>query len=210
MNRAFTTKRESQERNSDFSFANERREKTRSSGFTLIEVVITVALFIVLMFGVAQLYVVYGRIITLQQSAIGVALGGSGTMDAVRTAALQADHVVATHTFSGIVRDSATTTAVFELPAVDPSGAIIASAYDYVAVYASGSNAYRVIDAAPGSSRLSGEKLLTNVLGGLSFAYDNASFPSVTSVTVDATTTALVRGQTTQTHLQEHIYLRNL
>jgi prepilin-type N-terminal cleavage/methylation domain-containing protein len=210
MTRAFTTKRVSQKRNSDFSFTNERWERTRSSGFTLIEILITIALFAILMFGISQLYLVYGRAVTLQESSIGIALGGSSIVDAVRTAALQAGQVVATHTFSGVVYESATTTAIFELPAVDTSGAIITNTYDYIAISASGSNVYRIVDAASGSARLSGEKRLTGALGELSFTYDNASFPSVASIIVDATTTALVRGTTRQTHLREHIYLRNL
>jgi Tfp pilus assembly protein FimT len=44
MNRGFTTKRVSQKGNSDFSFANERREKNRSSGFTLLEILIVIAM----------------------------------------------------------------------------------------------------------------------------------------------------------------------
>lgn len=43
-NRAFTTKRAGQKENSYFSFANERREETRSSGFTLIETLIAVSI----------------------------------------------------------------------------------------------------------------------------------------------------------------------
>lgn len=43
-NRAFTTKREKQKRNSYFSFANERWEKTQSSGFTLIETLVAVSI----------------------------------------------------------------------------------------------------------------------------------------------------------------------
>lgn len=178
--------------------------------FTLIEVVITVALSAILMLAVTQLYVVYGRVITFQKSSIAVALGGSAIMDAARTAGLQAKSVVAAHTFSGISYNSGTTTAIFELPAVDASGAIIANAYDYIGIHASGTSAYRFIDAAPGSSRISGEKQLTSVLNALSFAYDNPSFPAVTSITVNATTSAVIRGETTQMHQSEHIYLRNL
>lgn len=43
MNR-FTTKRESKKRNSDFSFANERWQKTQSSGFTLIETMVAISI----------------------------------------------------------------------------------------------------------------------------------------------------------------------
>jgi len=41
---ASTTKRESQKRNSYFSFANERREQIQSSGFTLVETMIAVTI----------------------------------------------------------------------------------------------------------------------------------------------------------------------
>lgn len=179
-------------------------------GFTLIEVVITIALFVVLMFGLSQLYIVNNRVVTLQRASLDVALDASSIVDAVRSAASQADHVMVSHTFSGVPYTSATTTVIFELPAIDSSGNIIANTYDYITIYSSGANVYRIIDAASLSERLSGTKQLADVLGGLSFTYDVASFPSVASVTVNATTSALIRGQTTETHLREHIYLRNL
>jgi prepilin-type N-terminal cleavage/methylation domain-containing protein len=181
-----------------------------SRAFTLIEIVITVALSAILMLAITQLYVVYGRVILFQKSSINVALGGSSIMDATRTAGLQAKQVVATRLFSGINYTSGATTTIFELPAIDASGTIIPNEYDYIAIYASSTSVYRLVEAAPGSSRISGEKQLTNVLEALNFTYDNPSFLLVTSVTVDATTSAVVRGETAQTHLREHIYLRNL
>ncbi|MDO8566682.1 MAG: hypothetical protein Q7R58_00830 [bacterium] len=185
-------------------------KKNWSRAFTLIETIITVTLFVILMLAITQLYIVYGRIITFQQSTIAVALGGSSIVDAARTAGLQAKQIVAEHTFSGISYKSGTTTALFELPAIDASGAVIPNAYDYIGIATSSTSAYHLVDAAPGSVRLSGEKQLTDVLEALSFTYDNPSFPSVTSITIDATTSAVVRGEITQTHLRGHIYLRNL
>lgn len=181
-----------------------------SRGFTLLEVLITTAIFAVLMVAVTQLYVVYGRVIDLQKSSIGVALGGNSIMQATREAGLQAAHIVASHTFSGISYSSGTTTVLFELPSIDASGAVIPSTYDYVGIYASGTSAYRIIDAAAGSARVSGTKILTNTLDALALTYDSASFPAVTSVTVNATTSVLVHEVATQVHLREHIYLRNL
>jgi len=173
-------------------------------------VLITTALFAVLLFAVTQLYIVYGRVIDLQKSSIRVALDGTGIVQAVREAGLQATQVVAAHTFSGVGYTSGTTTVIFELPSLDASGAVIPSTYDYVGVYAAGTQAYRITDMAPSSTRVGGTKMLTNSLDALAFTYDNASFASVASVTVDATTTATVRGTLTQLHLREHIYLRNL
>lgn len=181
-----------------------------SRAFTLVETVIAIALSALLMLAVTQLYIVYGRVILFQKSSIDVALGGSNIIDAARTAGLQAKRVVASHTFSGVSYSSGTTTAIFELPAIDASGALITDAYDYVGIYAAGTDAYRLIDAAPGSARTAGRKRLTGVLEALSFAYDAADFPSVTNIVVDATTTSVVRGEAAQTHLRGHIYLRNL
>jgi len=185
-------------------------ERRWSRGYTLVEVLITVVLFTLLVLGITQLYVVYGRVISLQTSSIGIALNGSSIIDAVRAAALPADHVVAAHTFSGVGYTTSADTALFELPAIDSSGAVIPNAYDYVGIYASGTNVYRVIDAAVGSVRIAGTKRLTDALGALSFTYDNADLTLVTNVVVDATTTAVVHGQTTQVHLRTRVYLRNL
>mgnify|MGYP001591667042 FL=1 len=178
--------------------------------FTLIEIVIVIGLFAIMVLGIAQLYIVFGRVITIQRSSISVTLGGSAIVDTVRVAGLQAAHVVQSHTFSGVSYNSGTTTAIFELPAIDASGAIIVGTFDYVGIYVSSTTVYRTVDAAVGSSRTSGTKVLTDSLGALTFTYDTASFPSVTSVIVDATTSAVVKGQTTQMHLRSHTYLRNL
>jgi prepilin-type N-terminal cleavage/methylation domain-containing protein len=179
-------------------------------GFTLIEVIITTAVFAVLMFAVTQLYVVYGRVMDLQKSSIQVALGSSSIMGAAREAGLQAGHVATAHVFSGVNYTSSTTTVIFELPSIDASGTVIPSTYDYVGIYASGASVYRSIDAAAGSARRSGTKVLTNTLDSLTISYDSDSFPAVASVTVNATTSVMVRGVATQVHLREHIYLRNL
>ncbi len=181
-----------------------------SRGFTLIEVLITIALSVILILAIEQLYIVYGRVIVFQKSAIEVAHGGNSIMDAVRAAGLQASRVVETHAFSGVTYNSGTTTVLFEIPSVDASGAIIGGSYDYIGIYASSTNVYRLTDAAVGSTRVSGEKRLTGVLDALSFWYDSSSFPSVTNVIVDATTSAMVRDEVSETHLREHIYLRNL
>ena len=177
--------------------------------FTLIEIVIVIGLFAIMVLGIAQLYIVFGRVITMQSSSISVTLGGSAIVDTVRVAGLRCC-VVQSHTFSGVSYNSGTTTAIFELPAIDASGAIIVGTFDYVGIYVSSTTVYRTVDAAVGSSRTSGTKVLTDSLGALTFTYDTASFPSVTSVIVDATTSAVVKGQTTQMHLRSHTYLRNL
>ncbi len=178
--------------------------------FTLVEVLVTMALSVILLLTIVQLYIMYGRLITFHQTSIGITLDGSSIMDATRTNGAQAESVVAAHSFSGVNYDSGATTAIFKLPSLDATGAIIDGAYDYVGIYASGESAYRLIDAAPGSVRVSGQKRLSGMLDALSFAYDSPVFSSVTSVTIDATTSVMIRGEAVRTHLRERIYLKNI
>ncbi len=178
--------------------------------FTLIETVVVIGLSVALVVAIAQLSLLFGNTIALQNASIGNLLGANTITDAVRTAGLQADHIVANHAFSGFQRSTGTTTVIFELPSVDVSGSIISNVYDYVGIYASGTEAYRVIDTGSGSVRHSGTKRLSDVLDTLSFSYDASDVSLATSVLLEATTSAVVKGVVSEMHLYERVYLRNL
>lgn len=182
----------------------------RQRAFTLVEMVITLALSAILLVAIMQIYLVYGRVILTQEASITANLGANAVVEAVRRAGLQADHVVTSHSFSGVPYTSDATTVIFELPAIDASGNIIGNTYDYIAITASSTEAYRFTDAAAGSSRLSGTKRLTNALAALNFSYDAAPMAAVTAVMVDATTTASVKGESVYRHVSGHVYLRNI
>ncbi len=172
--------------------------------------VVAIGLAVVLMGAVAALYIFYGNVLQGQTSVIGVAHGADAVVSAVVTAGLQADHVVASHAFSGVTYASGTTSAIFELPSVGSTGNVIPGSYDYIGFYASGTNAYQIVDAASTSARTSREKFLTTALGALSFSYNGQAFASTTMVTVDATTSAMVKDTNFRTHLRESVHLRNL
>jgi hypothetical protein len=131
-------------------------------------------------------------------------------MDSFRLSGLQANRVVTSHTFFGVGYTSGASTVIFEIPSIDSSGSIITGAYDYVGIHASGTDAYRFVDAASGSSRVTEQKRLTNALNSMTFTYDNPDLSLVTNVIAEATTSSAVRGETLQMHLNEHVYLRNL
>jgi len=181
-----------------------------SRAFTLLEVLITIGVSVVLMAASIQLYVVYGRAILYQKSAIEGTLGGSSIMDTTRATGLQAGRIVTSHIFSGTTYLTGAETVIFELNSLDSSGNSIPDRYDYIAFYATGTRVYRIVEAGTGSVRVPGRTQLTNVLGELRFTYDNADYSLATNVTVSATTSAVVREDTVQAHFYERIYLRNL
>lgn len=179
-------------------------------GFTLVEVVITAAIAIVLMLALTYMYGEFNRTFPYLESSLAVTDGSSRIVDAVREGALQATHISAAHDFSEVTYTSGTTTVVFELPSITAAGATIAGYYDYIAVSASGTVAYRLVDAASGSVRTSGTKQLTQILESLAFTYDHTNVAQATSLFVDATTTAQAGGEVLTTHIRARADLRNL
>lgn len=180
-----------------------------SAGFTLIETSIVAAIFTMIMLVLVTLYINFGHFAQEQRAAIEVVHTAGRIAYEVQNATLAADSIVASHTFSGLALTSATDTLVVELPAVDTSDNIVPATYDYIGIYATGTSAYKVTDAAAGSARTSGSVLLSDVLASLEFSYDALSPSLSTSVEVDVETSDDIRGLTPQTHVHEKTYLRN-
>lgn len=179
-------------------------------GFTLVETVVIVAMYIVILVALANLFATFSRLYRLQQSLIGTSQAAGASIAAIQAAVQPAGQVLASHAFSTGTRASGATTLVLELPAVDASGQVILGSSDYVAFFASSTSLYRLSEPAAGSARLPGTRLLTPFLGSISFSYDNADFTKVTRVTVDLVASTTVNGTPMSTHRDETFYLRNL
>jgi len=181
----------------------------RQSGFTLIETVIALGLFIVLLFAFLQIFEGTQQIFLTQQNVTDVAGSASLLMTDITAAAAQADQVLSSYTFSGTTYSTNAATLVLELPTVNSSGNIVSGAHDYIAFYSSAGNAYEIASADPSSARQSGTKKLSDALSSMAFTYDNATYSLVTSVDTDIVTQATADGLTPNAHLNQLTYLRN-
>lgn len=178
-------------------------------GFTLVETFIVIAISVVALVALSNLFIIFNTTYGYQQAFITGAGSASSAMNAFEMAILPADQVLASHSVNGTTYFSGATTLVLELPSIDSSGNIIAGVQDYIVFYASSTNLYRLSQAGVGSTRPSGLKLLSKTLSSLSFTYDNVDFTKVTNVATDIVTQAQFKQQTVQSHLNEQVYLRN-
>jgi len=178
-------------------------------GFTLLETFIVIAISVVALAALSNLFIIFNNTYGYQQAFMAGAGSASNAMNAIEAAILPADQVVASHSFSGTAYSSGATTLVLGLPSVDSSGNIIAGVSDYIVFYTSSTNLYRLTAAGAGSTRTSGLKKLSTTLFSISFTYDNVDFTKVTNVATDIVTRAQFKQQTVQSHLNEQVYLRN-
>ncbi len=187
-----------------------RQIKSNKQGFTLIETVVVVAIFIILSLALSNLYVNYYQSYYSQQAIIKVASSCSAAANEMQNAALQADQIVASHTFSGIVYSSGQNVLVLEIPSIDSSGNIVSGKYDYMVFYATGTLLYKLVQADAASSRMSGQKQLSSTLSTITFVYNNGDLSQADKIDIDINMQAVAGRQTIPYHIHQEIYLRNL
>lgn len=181
-----------------------------TSGFTLIETTIIIALSVSMMLALGTL--IYNFNTTSSYGKASSQSFGSATtiMKEIESLALPAKAILQTHTFSSGTYTSTSTSLVLEIPSIDNSGNVIANTYDYAAFYVSGTTtAYRLLEAHASSIRLSGTKKLSTFVSSLTFSFGNTDFTKVGSTTVDIQTEARVKQDVISSHQREHIRLRN-
>jgi hypothetical protein len=179
------------------------------TGFTLIETVVVVALSVIALLALVNLFMVFNSIYGYEQAFIASAGSASNTVNALEASVLPAEQVLTSYNFSGTTYTSTTTSLVLQIPSIDSSGNIVSGAKDYVAFYASSTKLYRLVSANAQSVRVSGRTQLSASLLSISFTYDNADVTRSTSVTADVQTRAQYKQQVLQSRLTEQLYLRN-
>jgi len=179
-------------------------------GFSLIETIAVIGVTVMALIALTNLFLIFNTTYGYQQAVVATAGSAGAAMNALGAAVLPADRVLASRDFSGTAYASATTTLVLELPAADSSGNMLPGAYDYIVFYLSDGTLYRLIEAAPGSVRVSNTKQLSSAIGSLAFTYDDSDFARITKVSADLTTRAFYKQQAVRSHLTGQWYLRNL
>ena len=177
--------------------------------FTLIEVTVVIALFVVMMVAVIRFFTTYSSSFLYSRSMMSVSSSAGNVVNDVTEYGLSADQVESSHTFGATNYTSSASTLILELPSVDASGVVLPSSYDYVVYYKDGAYVYRTLEAGAGSTRRAGTKLLSDAVSSLVFDYATTTPANATSVNVSVTTQKSPHGQSVQSKLGNTIYLRN-
>src|SRR5262245_53719218 len=103
---------------------------SRSNGFTLIEVIITVAAFAVLMLVILMLFDWQGSSYKQQLAVIRSTSASRSVMQAVEPLLVQSHRILASHSVNGTNYTTGTDIIVLQIPAVDSSDNTILDTWD--------------------------------------------------------------------------------
>ncbi len=184
-------------------------KKDLKKGFTIIEMVVVLALLSVILVVMLSLIEWHHKIYAQQQSQTLVTTTARNSMNEIQDYIAMAYRVVSSQTISGTTYNSGSSTIVLQLYSIDSSDAVIANTYDYVAFFLHNGKLYELISADGSSSRKSVNKVLSTVATSLTFTYDNATFSSVRTVNTDLQSLSTYNKVTSQGHIQEQTFLRN-
>ena len=176
----------------------------------MVETVITIALSVVMLIAITNLFGTFHVLYTYEQAAKGSSDAASTFVHAVEDLVLPASRILSTHTFPQGTYGSTASALVLELPSLDVSGNILSGHYDYAGFYTSGGIVYRLIEADAASERHSGSTHLGENVVSLTFTYNNPDVFAATDVTVDIIASTTMRGEQAASHLTETLHVRNL
>ncbi len=152
-------------------------------GFTLIELIIVVALFSVISIVLTSLFIGHNRIYRTQTAELDVTGDARTALDDIDSYVRQANRALATYstyTATGQVL-------ILQIQSVNSSNQLVAGKFDHVVYYLSGNGLFRRVFPDASSVRAGGIKKLANNVNGLTFTPNNANYALVTEVTTDIT-----------------------
>ncbi len=186
-----------------------KRTHKRESGFTIIEIVIVLAISSLILLGLMVLYNNYYKVYNSQEATARVVSGSALIGSEIQNTAKQANAILASRNISGTVYTTNSNTVVFSLPAVSNSGSLIPNEYDYVVFYINGTKLYKLVSAHANSFRKSNTRQLSDVVGSVNFSYNNGDFALVNRVDVAINMQITIRGVATSHQLQQTLFLFN-
>lgn len=181
-------------------------------GVTIIETIVVIGIMTMLLVVITQIFILNYDVYFKQAGRIEA---DTGTMLSARTIsemARGATRVMSSGTINGTYYTSSEDELVLEIPAVNASNEIITGSYDYVAFYRDAPDTEKIYadtEAASGSRRTSGQKLVTDFNSAAVFRYNAATITDATRISVLLINETTVKNQTFRSPAWTSIFLRN-
>jgi prepilin-type N-terminal cleavage/methylation domain-containing protein len=153
------------------------------NGFTLIELVVVIALVAITSLVLLDLFIGHNRLYQTQTSELNVTGDARTALDDISAFVRSANRAQAV--YSSFTADSQVL--ILQIQSVNASNQLIPATFDYAVFYLSSGNLLREVFPDATSTRAGGVKELANNVVDLEFTYNNVDFTQVTEVSTDIT-----------------------
>lgn len=182
-----------------------RNKPGDSDGFTLVEMLVVVALLGALMLVLTEFFLGSNRVYQTQSAELGVNMSARTALDDIDIYVRQATQVVSS--FGSYA--TGPSQLILQVQSVNSSGQLVPGEYDHVVFHLNGQTLYRDITPSSASAREAGSKAIGTDIQSLNFTYDNASLPQVSAVTTDLTVSKNMGRDTQRIVISSKARIRN-
>lgn len=144
-------------------------------GLTLIEVQVALAIAVLTFMAASSLYIFYWRTIETGNAVLDIYSSSRIAMGWMAKDIRMASQIVPNHS-SYTTSDSSI---VLQVPAINATGSVIASHYDYIIYRLQSSNLYRIIEKDASSSRLNENRIVARYCSSLTFSSDGVTLSHI-------------------------------
>ena len=180
-------------------------------GFTILEIVVTIALTALIMIVIGNIFVSHNRVYRISQSQSDVQRDDSLALSRIKQLISETDKILANRTINGTAYTTGTTAIVLELPSFNASGSPIVG-FDYAAIYVDMANPKKIYtdtQVTAGSKRPPGKKLLTDLNKTTIFRYNHTDPAQASAVTIYLKTSKIADVVNAESVASTTVYLQN-
>lgn len=188
------------------------RSTSDRRGFSLMEAITVIGIMTIVLVMVDQIFAVSYDVFVKQSARTDNEVGAVLATRTISDMARGAVQVESSATVDGTAYATSDSVLVLKLPTVDASNALVAGSYDRIAFYRDGTDTTKIYsdtEAAAGSKRVTGKKLVTANNQILRFRYNDPDVSKATRVSVYLVNTQTKRSTTLTTKAWTAIFLRN-
>jgi prepilin-type N-terminal cleavage/methylation domain-containing protein len=186
------------------------KKSTNQAGFTLMEIIVVLALMTILLIGLLSLYDWHAKIYSLEQGDIRATSSARTALNNMSLYLAQATSVMSFRAVNGVTYTSDADTMVIEMPTLGSTGNYIANTYDYVVYYIDNGKLYELDDFDASSVRPETTKQLAEGVQTFILTYNDDDPTLATTVEIDLQTSIPISATSSATaHVVDTILLRN-
>lgn len=181
-------------------------------GMTLVEAITALGIMTLVLVMVAQIFAVSTDVFAKQMARNDNDTGAVLAARTIAEIARGASSVEASADVGGTVYASSSSVLVLRMPTISPANQVVTDSFDLVAIYRDATDTariYAVTDAAAGSKRFDGTRLVTDNNAVMTFRYNDSAVANADRVQVYLVNRQTVRGTEVETEAWTSIFLRN-